>query len=87
MAEQQIGELRDSTVVQADDFAIKYCPSRPERLRNLTAQVCKGRKVVVVAGNETDPFAVDICERSEAIILNLEDPIGIGERLRPPSER
>jgi len=86
-AEQQVTELRLAMRIEADNLAIEHTPAALEVTSQSFAQSGKAFERVPVARYQPDAIAVGIKERTKAVPLDLEKPIGIVERLGPAAER
>lgn len=55
---------------------------RPHRMGNLLRELRPGLEGVAVAGDERAVVAIHIRERTEAVHLGVEAPVGVVQRLR-----
>jgi hypothetical protein len=60
---------------------------RLDRVRELLTQVRPVLEGVPVPRHEVTVVSVDVGQRSKAVVLHLEEPVWMVERLREPQQR
>jgi hypothetical protein len=73
--------------LETDDFAVEHRVDRADPMRDLLTEHVPLREHVTAAGDEPAPMALDDREGAEAVVLRLEQPIRMIERLGDADER
>lgn len=80
-ATEEVVELRSAGLVGSDHLAVDYGVIDLERERDLIAECIEAVKGIVVARDEAATGLLEIAERAEAVVLEVEQPVGVVERL------
>src|SRR4051812_34666716 len=85
--EQQLVELRAPLSVDADHLAIEDGRAHPKRAAQLGCEPGELPKAVAVARDQLGASWAQMGERPEPVVLQLEQPLGMVERLAHAAER
>ncbi len=86
--EEEITELWPSPFIQTHNFSVQYGLSILGQFRgDRLTKISEGIERMAVAGDQLATPVLNDCEGSEAIILQLEDPLGMIEGRRSARER
>jgi methionine-rich copper-binding protein CopC len=85
--EQQALEVAAAARIQADDLSVDHRVVRSDGVREFLTELRPVLEGVAVARHEVTVVSVDVGERSEAVVLHLEEPVRMVERLREAQER
>ena len=80
-------EQRAAIGRQADDLAVEHARLGAHRVRDLLAQHRKLFVDVAAAGHERAVVALDVGERAEPVVFQLEQPIRMIERIGDRHQR
>jgi len=83
----QIFELRSATSIQGANFAVNYCSGVRQASRDLLSKLREGSEWVPVTREQLSTAMLDYVECSEAVVLQLEDPLTIIKRSGPLQKR
>jgi hypothetical protein len=83
-ATEEVVELRSAGLVGSDHLAVDYGVIDLERERDLIAECIEAVKGIAVARDEAATGLLEIAERAEAVVLEIEPPVGVVERLFSP---
>jgi len=78
---EELGELWPAAVVVCDHLAIENGVVKVEQSGKRGAELVKAVEVVAVARDQAAAAMLEIGEGAEAIVLEVEEPVGIVERL------
>ncbi len=83
---EQVVELRSATLVETDNLAIEHSRASTRRSHCLAKRIERVERVTV-AGDELGSPVLNDGERTEPVVLQLEDPLGVIERQRSTRQR
>ena len=86
-SEQQIVKVGPAIGTQADDFPVQDGAVGLYAVSDFLGQQAELREDVAAARHERAAMALDMRERAEAVVLQLEQPVRVIERIRDADER
>src|SRR3954469_15479629 len=84
LAVQQIRERNRSSLVEADDLAVKDGVAGVHRVSDLRAQTIEPLEGAQLSRDQATLLLNDVREPAKAVILQLKDPVAMVKGLRPP---
>ena len=86
-AAQQVIELRSAGLVDRDDLAVENGIIDVEHTGHPLGELIEAGHDIAVARDQAIAALLEIAEGAEAVILELEQPVGVVERLFSPGRR
>ena len=82
---EQLVELWSTGLVGRDHLAVDYRFVDVERGRHPVAERLETAQDIAVARNDTAAALLDVAQRTKPIVFEVEEPVGVIERLLSPS--
>src|SRR6185437_8250488 len=80
-------ELGTAVLVEAGEFAVQYSSLDRQLPRHAVRQFFEAGELIPIARDQAHTTALQISQRPEAIVLDLEEPICVREWLRTLAQR
>jgi hypothetical protein len=86
-AAEEIVKLRSAGFVGSDHLAVNYRIVDVELGRQRAGERIEAGQEIPIARDQAVVARLDVIERAEAVVFDIEEPIGVIERLFTPSRR
>src|SRR5439155_25045784 len=80
-------EVTKTVRAEADDLAVEDGAASSDRMTDFLRQLGPLLELVPLPGDESRPTVLDHGEGAEAVVLQLEEPVGMVESLREAEQR
>ena len=84
--EQELVKLRVAVLVQAGDFAIKYDGTAFYLFATTIGELLEAGEGVAIPRDQAHRAVLRVSQSAEAVMLDLEQPVGMGKGLRSPHQ-